>query len=173
MRQPNVVEVLRMKTSINTIRLVLWTSQQESSNISVEERFWLFPAKHIARSEITSFIKTCETVGDELYYLIHRSQIICNLLHILNISNSTLHRSLYQSMLYIDNKDINDTLESTTEALIHLYQLLMNVKCGLCDVTITDEIIVKLTNRYVENLRDNEVLDVTYDSIVDYIKENI
>lgn len=161
---------MTVNTYITIIRLLLWTALQSDPKIVVDKRFWIYPERTVVRSDFLPFIKACQTLGEELYDLVHNNPFFINVKQKLCLTSSTMHQALFQSLLYTKVSEINDRLSNTYDAVSYLSDILTATDC--IDSQITHQQWIKKITDYFDMIRDSDVLDINSDDVIKYIQSN-
>jgi len=159
-----------VKIYITIIRLLLWTALQSDPKIVVDKRFWIYPERTVVRSDFLPFIKACQTLGEELYDLIHNNSSFINVKQKLCLTSGVMHQALFQALLYTKVSEINSIISDTYDAVAYLSNVLTAADCT--NTQITHRQWVKKITDYFNTVNDSTVLDIDPIDAIDFIKNN-
>ena len=166
-----------MNTSATVIRLLLWTSQQTESKISVDQKFWLFSDRIILRENMIGFIRSCRSLGDTLYDFVNNCQPFINVSRFLGIHRSTMHRVLFQSLLYVSEEEMDTVLSNVFEVMCYLNKIFDTITKQKHIEDIPYNLLVKNIAEYINSKDDSYLLNIDIDDINQFvlsvINENI
>lgn len=158
-----------MKASITVIRLLLWTSQQTDTKISVDKKFWLYPERSVKRDELASFIHSCQMLGDGLYELINNCQPFINVRRFLGMTNSVMHQALFQSLAYVKENEVETILINVFESVCYLNRIFNNIDDKKFVSKISCEDLVKYVVKYFSIISDDNLSNIDSRDLTQFI----
>lgn len=162
-----------MKICITIIRLLLWAAMQSNPKIIVDKKFWIYPDRTVVRSDFLPFIKACQTLGEELFDLIHNNNAFINVKQILGLTSGTMHQALFQALLYTKVSEINDVLSDTYDAVTYLNSLLTSVNYKNYSSRLTYNKYITYLVHYFDTIQNTNLLDIDTADINLFIQSKI